>query len=214
MGGEHVSDSAHVRRTLVDAFSHSPSIIDCWTVLQNYTLATASNTSVFLANACPARYFVARPDLTEDERADDQKMWEESARVWGTRIGPETRHILFPTNVRGTHWVLLIVSLDDAKVVYWDSLRKATTFPTSISKAALTAYLCVMLNELAVREWTFVAEAVPQQTGANCGAFVIEFMRAFVGGHRKGKSLKGVVSENRMEEQRQRITSELKVLEQ
>ena len=53
--------------------------------------------------------------------------------------------------------------------------------------------------------------AVPQQTGTNCAIFVIEFIRAFLNGHRPGHTLSSAVSESQMTLFRSNIEQEVVV---
>jgi hypothetical protein len=54
----------------------------------------------------------------------------------------------------------------------------------------------------------FKVVPVPQQTGSNCGIFLLEFIRAFIEGQRDGTNVN--VSEERMVEFRTRLAAELR----
>jgi hypothetical protein len=123
------------------------------------------------------------------------------------RMTPEIRYLLLPVNIGNSHWCLLIVNLADGHVELWDSLKSPRSrFPLQIRQDRLQLFirsLCPDTPELKIS----IAE-VPQQTGTNCGVFMLEFIRAFVNGQHVGKLVD--VSEARMPEFRARIVTQLK----
>ena len=120
---------------------------------------------------------------------------------------PEIRYLLVPVNIGNTHWCLLIVNLVDGHVELWDSLKSPRSrLPPQIRRDRLQIFIHLLCPE--TPELTFSIAEVPQQTGANCGVFMLEFIRAFAEGQREGNLVN--VSEAQMPDFRARIVSQLK----
>ena len=121
------------------------------------------------------------------------------------RVTPEIRYLLLPVNIGNTHWCLLIVNLINGHVELWDSLRSPRSrFPVQICQDRLQIFIRALCPE--TPELKFSIAEVPQQTGTNCGVFMLEFIRAFANGQRVGKLVD--VSEARMPEFRANIVSQ------
>lgn len=136
----------------------------------------------------------------------------EAVKTCKSKIVESTRFILLPVfNPGQQHFVLLVVSIENASVQLWDSFRHPSRgWMGFIDQVALSSFL----NRVIGRdlEWSFSVADVPQQTGSNCGIFVIEFVRAFFEGYRTAASLHGIVSEDTMAQCRAHIEDECRSL--
>lgn len=188
-------------------------IIDCWTVHLNMMLGPSPQ--YLLANPTVALHFVytgAGPAGLDIQRLHSQFQWTVSARLWRARLQPTTTCILIPVNFRNAHWTLLVVDTVKCKIEYWDSLYRGSKWPAEIPLCYLTSFVSVLLNE-APRQWLFKVKQVPQQTGTNCGVFVMEFMRAIVNGKRSKVSLCEEVKEDKMASCRVLIVHEIQQMQ-
>ncbi len=119
---------------------------------------------------------------------------------------PEVRYLLLPVNIGNTHWCLLIVNLTDGHVELWDSLKSPRSrFPLQIRQDRLQIFIRLLCPQ--TPELKFSIAEVPQQTGTNCGVFMLEFIRAFANGQRVGELVN--VLEAQMPEFRASIVSQL-----
>jgi hypothetical protein len=136
---------------------------------------------------------------------------EAMGKRWRERWTADLQFLLVPANIGNVHWCLLVVNLENGTVELWDSKRKPgeIRYP-QLDLNRLQAFLRVF-NPKTPRV-TFSISQVPQQTGLNCGVFMLEFIRAFVNGHRDGTSVN--VSEAQMSSFRAQIVKELKEQEQ
>ncbi len=182
---------------LVSEFLTSHSVIDHWTVLMNTKLGPSA--TILLANLCPANALLHLTEL----------QWRESAHQWHKRFNPKLTYFLMPVHIND-HFVLLVVDLHAHAVELWDSLPSYIDWCSAIDRVSFGSFLSVMVGQQ--HEWTFRPAAVPRQSGSNCGVYVIEFMRAFVEGHRPTACLSHIVSERKMPASRARIMAELEQL--
>ncbi len=120
---------------------------------------------------------------------------------------PDIRYLVVPVNIGNSHWCVLIVNLTSGSVELWDSLKKPRSrlYP-QIREDRLQAFISSLSPQ--TPNLSFSIAEVPQQTGTNCGVFMLEFIRAFVRGQHVGKLVN--VSEAQMPDFRARIVSELK----
>jgi hypothetical protein len=136
------------------------------------------------------------------------------ALKWKPWITPALKHLLTPVNLKDEHWCLLIVDLQQKKVTCWDSLTRFDNGKTVNGRDArgnLYTFL-EFLTDAKKNTWKgkIDLDPVPQQTITDCGIFCIEFMRAFINGHRTFKGLEGLVSQNTMAAAREHIAREIK----
>lgn len=126
---------------------------------------------------------------------------------WRQRWTPELEHLLMLVNIGNKHWCLLVINLRSGSVELWDSLRSpGGNMPKQIDQQRLQAFMSVFSP--ATPELHFKIVQVPQQTGSNCGIFMLEFVRAFINGQRDGSTVE--VREERMVEFRARLVEELR----
>jgi Ulp1 family protease len=108
------------------------------------------------------------------------------------------------------HWCLLVVDMTNGSVELWDSLRSGQTIPSQIDQKRLASFLSTFSPSTPKLKFSVVD--VPQQTGTNCGVFMLEFIRAFVKGEHDGRCVN--VTEAQMPTFRAEIVKQLQEQEQ
>lgn len=140
---------------------------------------------------------------------------------WKKRYRASIETLLVPTHIPasaysqngrralklGGHYVLVIVNLKSGIVESWDSL--SPRWDRQIDVGRIKGFLEGFLPDGMVPKLTAAPQSVPCQSGANCGIFCIEFIRAYVAGARPGQGLSEMVSEKGMASCRARIEAEL-----
>merc|ERR1712146_192016 len=81
------------------------------------------------------------------------------------------RLILLPWLVDESHWVLVVLELDNNRVAVYDSMRSSSPFePLGLHR---------LLRVLAIDSFTVVHPDCAQQTdGSSCGLFIVAFAHA------------------------------------
>lgn len=125
--------------------------------------------------------------------ANERAMFEEGRErgvLWSSCVSDNTlERVLFPCNINESHWILLVAEVTTGVIHVYDSLMSYSGVPRSVTRIqhALAGFLSGMLSRSAsfrdtVSEWPIVYPviAVPQQTGTNCGAFMLGFIDRFL----------------------------------
>ena len=186
------------------------SCIDCWSVVANKDLSMKNQRDVIILTM-PTSSDIYNPFGTGIEEPPDLQGLAQKWKPWRTEF---LKYLLMPVNLQNKHWCLLIVDLEQKKVTCWDSLstfNKGKIVNSKKGRDNLYRFLQYWAND---KEDTWKGnidlENVPQQTITDCGIFCIEFMRAFIKGHRTVNSLYGQVSQKTMLAAREHIAREIK----
>ena len=130
-------------------------------------------------------------------------------RTWGRRSKLQgaailtARHIFAPVNPVNTHWTLLVISPQERKIEYLDSLGGAGTHAFQVARAWLAAELGELYKPA---EWAEVlGRSDRQDNGSDCGVFTVFNALAVVEGFEPA----GVVTAAEMPAARRQLVASL-----
>lgn len=188
------------------------SCLDIWCAVQNEVLFKIGRRDVLILSIPASQAIFYDYDGEPEDLDAIAKKWKES------RFSKDLKYVLIPVNLDNEHWCLLIVNLIEMKVFCWDSsLGYDGGELVESKKQCLFSFLNSFIGKKEKWELEVVFdEHLPQQTKNDCGIFCIEFMRAFIAGHKIPLEVKDHVSQGTMREARQHVLreiSEMKILE-